>query len=79
MPSKYSVALSLDEPSMMLWEQLPIGERSKRVREAIKVADIVQVKDIQIKALREQIDINISTIRKLRLQITNLEAFGVKE
>lgn len=79
MPSKYSVALSLDEASMALWEGLPVGERSKRVREALETADIVKICMDEICDLKEQVEMSIRTIRKLRLEILNLETFGVKE
>ena len=79
MPSKFVVGLSLDSELMDVWNSLPIGERSKRVREALRTAEIVEVKDTQIKSLEKQIDINVRTIRKLQLEITNLEAFGVKQ
>ena len=79
MPSKFVVGLSLDSELMDVWNSLPRGERSKRVREALRTAELVEVRDSQIKALEGQIRINIKTIRKLQLEITNLEAFGVKE
>ena len=79
MPSKFVVGLSLDSELMDVWNSLPIGERSKRVRDALRTAELVEVRDSHIKSLEKQIDINIRTIRKLQLEITNLEAFGVKE
>lgn len=79
MPSKFVVGLSLDSELIEVWNSLPIGERSKRVRGALRTAALVEVRDSHIKALEEQIAINISIIRKLKLEITNLEAFGVKE
>ena len=73
------VSLVLDKETIEIWEGLPVGERSKRVREALRTAELVEVRDSQIKALEAQISINIKTIRKLQLEITNLEAFGVKQ
>ena len=73
------VSVVLDNETIEIWEGLPVGERSKRVREALRTAELVEVRDSQIKALEAQIQINIKTIRKLQLEMTNLEAFGVKE
>jgi hypothetical protein len=55
MPSKYTVGLVLCEQTFLMWNDLPIGERSKRVREALMNADIVNERDMLIEALRNQI------------------------
>lgn len=67
MASKYTVTVSLDEVTKMMWEELPIGERSKRVRAAIKTASLVSEKDMLIGALRKRDDSNKRTIEDMRL------------
>lgn len=79
MPSKYTVALSLDFETNALWEGLPKGERSKRVREALINASIVAERDMLIEALRAQTLNYVSHIKNLKRELMNLEAFGVKE
>jgi len=79
MPSKYTVALSLDFETNALWEGLPRGERSKRVREALIKSQIVAERDMLIEALRAQNKNYVTHIKKLKKEIMNLEAFGVKE
>ena len=49
MPSKYMVSVSLDYETMQAWETLPVGERSKRLREALRTADLVLRRDLSIK------------------------------
>ena len=55
MPAKYTVALVLDNVTNIMWDELPVGERSKRVREALKRASIVNERDMLVEALRKQI------------------------
>jgi|TARA_R110000824_G_scaffold106109_2_gene250736 hypothetical protein len=55
MPSQRTVALSLDEETLEIWGSLPTGERSKRVREALRTASIVSERDLLIKCLDKQI------------------------
>ena len=55
MPAKYTVALVLDHVTNIMWDELPVGERSMRVREALKRASIVNERDMLIEALRKQI------------------------
>ena len=55
MPAKYTVALVLDHVTNTMWDELPVGERSKRVREALKRASIVNERDMLVEALRKQI------------------------
>ena len=76
MPSKYSVALSLDSVTFRLWESLPIGERSKRIREALVVADLVVAKDADIAMLQDQLLDRIHQVRKLKMSNQELRAFG---
>jgi len=52
MPSQRVVALSLDEETLEIWKALPNGERSERVREALRTASIVAQRDKHIEALR---------------------------
>ena len=70
MPSKYMVSVSLDLETMNAWEALPVGERSKRVRDALRTAEIVNQRDLLIKALRGQ-------IRDLKKEIADLKLFLV--
>ena len=49
------VSVSLDNETVELWESLPVGERSKRLREALKQASIVNERDMLVEALRKQI------------------------
>ena len=70
MPSKYMVSVSLDLETMNAWEALPVGERSKRVRDALRTAEIVNQRDLLIKALRGQ-------IRDLKKGIADLKLFLV--
>jgi len=76
MPSKYMVSVSLDSVTVAIWEGLPIGERSKRVREALAVADLVVVKDGEIENLQNQTMRHINLIRKLQMSNQELRAFG---
>jgi len=55
MPSKYMVSVSLDEATVAIWEGLPKGERSKRIREALKEAETQLAYERHVKALRGQI------------------------
>ena len=55
MPSKYMVSVCLDLETMTAWETLPVGEKSKRVREALRTAKIVSQRAALITALRVQL------------------------
>ena len=55
MPSKYMVSVSLDLETITAWEALPMGEKSKRVREALRTASIVSDRDALVKVLRRKI------------------------
>ena len=79
MPSKYMVSVSLDEVTMIMWEELPVGTRSKRIREAISTASIVNERDMLVAALRKQIDHAKRTISDMRLYCTCRATKGVKE
>ena len=79
MPSKYMVSVSLDNETVELWESLPVGERSKRLREALKQASIVNERDMLVEALRKQIKSKNKALQMMELEIANLQAFGVKE
>ena len=55
MPSKYMVSLVLDKETIAIWEGLPVGERSSRIRASLKDAELAWGQDNLIKALRGQI------------------------
>jgi hypothetical protein len=62
MPSKFTVGVVLDNATIGIWESLPIGERSKRIREALTTASVVMdrdrmitKRDLEIKEMRELI------------------------
>jgi len=78
MGAQRTVALSLDIESHLIWEQLPKGERSRRVREALSVARLVLEKDFEIELLENQIETNIDWIRKLRMSNQELRDFGCR-
>ena len=73
------VSVVLDNETIEIWEGLPVGERSKRVREALRTAEIVAERDSYIKALQSQNEILNRLVKKLELKIVNFETFGVKE
>jgi hypothetical protein len=79
MPSKYMVSVVLDNETIEIWEGLPVGERSKRVREALRTAEIVAERDSYIKALQSQNEVLNRLVKKLELKIVNFETFGVDE
>ena len=68
MPSKYMVSVSLDLETMKAWEALPVGERSKRVREALRTASLVLDRDLSIKIRNYQ-------ILELKKEIADLKLF----
>ena len=68
MPSKYMVSVSLDLETMKAWEALPVGERSKRVREALRTASLVLDRDLSIKMRNYQ-------ILELKKEIADLKLF----
>ena len=55
MPSKITVALSLDEVSSAIWDELPRGERSRYVREAMNKIDLIKVQEDLIMKLRNRL------------------------
>ena len=55
MASRYTVAVVLDEESGAVWDSLPAGEKSQRVREALKDAGVIRHREMTIEALRRQI------------------------
>jgi hypothetical protein len=67
MPSQRAVALSLDEETHEIWKNLPVGERSERVRSALRDAEIVERRDMLIEALRRQIKNHRRIISDIRL------------
>ena len=67
MPSKYMVSVSLDLETMNAWEALPIGERSKRVRDALRTAGIVADKDKRIDAMSGRIEYLEKQIADMKL------------
>ena len=76
MPSKYMVSVSLDDVTVAIWEGLPKGERSKRVREALTVANLTVAKDADIAMLQNQTLQHLKLIRKLKMSNQELRAFG---
>ena len=73
------VSVVLDNETIEIWEGLPVGERSKRVREALRTAEIVAERDSYIKALQSQNEVLNRLVKKLELKIVNFETFGVDE
>ena len=69
MPSQRTVALSLDEGTLEIWKALPTGERSERVREALRTAEIVAHRDAHIEALQR-------LVKRLRKERDDLKLFG---
>ena len=49
------VSVVLDNETIKIWEGLPVGERSKRIRASLKDAELAWGQDNLIKALRAQI------------------------
>ena len=68
MPSKYMVSVSLDFETMKAWESLPVGERSKRVREALRTADLILRRDMSIKKRDHE-------ILELKKEIADMKLF----
>lgn len=66
MPSNFRVALSLDKEANDIWNTLPAGDKSRRVREALKTASIVHEKDL--KAEHQSKRINSLRIDRKQLQ-----------
>jgi hypothetical protein len=73
MPSQRTVALSLDEETQAMWEALPRGERSKRIREALRTATIVNDRDCLIEALRRALEQCTKQNKDFRLYGTRIE------
>jgi len=48
MPSKYSAVVSLDKQTFDIWESLPRGDRSKRLRDALIISEIVFHKEVEV-------------------------------
>tara|TARA_R110000824_G_scaffold210205_1_gene396011 strand:+ start:761 stop:1033 length:273 start_codon:yes stop_codon:yes gene_type:complete len=78
MGAQRTVALSLDIESHLIWEQLPKGERSRRVREALSVAHLVLKRDEEIEYLRGFKSRALGEIKKLKLSNLELRDFGCK-
>jgi len=76
MPSQRTVALSLDEETLVIWDSLPKGERSKRVREALTVANLTVAKDDEIENLHNQTMRHIRLIRQLKMSNHEIRHFG---
>lgn len=79
MPSKFMVSVSLDKVTIEMWEALPAGERSKRIREALRESVTIYGQDVVIANLRESERLLRHRIKKLNLKVSNFEAFGVVE
>ncbi len=67
MPSKLTVALSLDEESSVIWDELPRGERSRYVREAMNKIDLIRVQEDLIMKLRARLTSAEKEIKDLKL------------
>jgi len=67
MPSKLTVALSLDEDSSVIWDELPRGERSRYVREAMNKIDLIRVQEDLIMKLRDRLTAAEKEIKDLKL------------
>ena len=63
-------ALVLDKETNDIWDNLPLGERSQRVREALKEAELVNHRDMLVVALRKQIERRERIISDIRLLCT---------
>ena len=72
MPSKMTVALSLDDESSEIWDGLPRGERSHYVRESMKEIDLVRVQEDLIRKLRARLDAAEKKIKDMRLFLTGV-------
>jgi len=70
MPSKFTVSLVLDKETNELWDNLPIGERSWRVRQALKDANTIEIRDRTIVAVRKQVERHERTLSDIRLLCT---------
>jgi len=70
MPSKYNASVSLDKHTFEIWENLPRGDRSKRVRDAMTISEIVFHKEIEVKHKE-------SRIKHLERVIYDLGIFGL--
>ena len=66
------VSVVLDNETIEIWEGLPVGERSKRIRASLKDAQLAWGQDNLIKALRGQ-------IKQLKDQLYHLKWGEVKE
>ena len=73
MPSKFMVSVVLDNATIAMWEALPKGERSKRIREALTVASIVNDRDCLVEALRRALGDCIKKYKDLRLYGARIE------
>ena len=67
------VSVCLDNETIAMWEALPKGVRSKRVREALRTATIVNDRDCLILALRRQVKHLMQTNSDLRLYGARIE------
>ena len=74
MPSKLTVALSLDEESSAIWDELPRGERSKYVREAMNKIDLIRVQEDLIMKLRARLTSAEKEIKDMKLFRTVVES-----
>lgn len=72
------VSVSLDSVTVAIWEGLPKGERSKRVREALTVANLTVAKDADLARLLKQTEGHIRLIRQLKMSNQELRAFGCR-
>ena len=73
------VTVSLDLETITAWEALPVGEKSLRVREALRTALIVSHKDLEIEAQSRRIAFLENELGKCNRAVLNLQAFGAIE
>ena len=69
-PSKYNASVSLDKHTFEIWENLPRGDRSKRVRDAMTISEIVFHKEIEVEHKERR-------IKHLERIIYDLGIFGL--
>jgi hypothetical protein len=62
-----TVALSLDKETSDIWDELPRGERSRYVREAMNKIDLIKVQEDLIMKLRARLTSAEKEIKDLKL------------
>ncbi len=75
MPANFRVALVLDDETNKIWNGLPRGERSQRIRAALKIAEIVYEKDVKADAQSKLIFSLRTDNKSLRMSIDQARHF----